>query len=146
MINVQQLDHLTEEFYRCISFNTERYPQFDQLKELFYGDGKLMDCNYDEPIEFTVQGYVQAIMLQIEEGNASFCAQQEVSDITEIFGRTAQRISVFEYSFAANDTQPWKRGVNYIQYVLTGDGWKIVSMIWSDEREEVSIPATYLLV
>jgi len=147
MINVQQLDHLTESFYECTSFNTEHYPQFDQLQELFYGDGKLMNCNYDEPMDFTVQSYVQAIMRQIEEGNASFYAQQEVSDITEVFGKTAQRISVYEYSFTAENTQPWKRGVNYIQYVLTDEGWKIISMIWSDEKEGVAeIPPTYLLV
>ena len=145
MINIQEIDHLMQKFYECVCFHPEHYPKYDQLQELFYGDGKLMNCNYDTPIDFTVHSYTQAMMHQIEEGNATFYSQQELSDITEVFGRTAQRISVYEYAFEAEAVQPWKRGVNYVQFIFADGEWKIVSMIWSDEKEGVLIPETYLL-
>ena len=144
-MNIQEIDKLTEKFYACISFSQEHYPMFDQLQELFYGAGKLINNNYDKPLDFTVQSYVQAMMHQIEDGNAIFFSQQEISDNTEVFGNTAQRISVYEYSFTAETEQPWKRGVNYIQYIFTENRWQIVSMVWTDEREGLSIPETYLL-
>lgn len=144
-MNIQEIDRLTRQFYDCVSFNEEHYPGIDKLPELFFGAGKLINNNYDKPMDFTVQSYMQAVMRQIEEGNASFYAQQEVSDNTEVFGSIAQRISVYEYSFTAETTQPWKRGVNYIQYIFYEGRWQIVSMIWNDEKEELAIPETYLL-
>ncbi|WP_207426308.1 hypothetical protein [Pedobacter sp. SYSU D00535] len=145
MNNIQEIDLVIKEFYDCVCFNPEHYPKYDRLQELFYGDGKLMNCNYEKPLDFTVASYTQAVMHQIEEGNSTFYVQQEISDITEVFGRTAQRISVYEYSFEAEAIQPWKRGVNYVQLIFAEGKWKIVSMIWSDEKEGVTIPETYLL-
>jgi hypothetical protein len=144
-MTVQEIDHLTEKFYQYISFNKEHYPRFDVLPELFYGDGKLINNNFDQPVEFTVLSFAQAVAHQIEEGNTDFHSQQEVSDITEVFGKVAHRISVYEYSTKAESAQPWKRGVNYIHFIFSGGEWKIVSMIWNDEKDDVKIPAEYLL-
>jgi hypothetical protein len=143
-MTIPEIDSLTRKFYECVCFNPEHYPKYDQLQELFYGDGKLMNSNFDQPLEFTVQSYIQAIMHQIDDGNARFFSQQEISDVTEVFGKTAQRISVYEYTFEAETTQSWKRGVNYMQFILIDGQWKIVSMLWNDEKEELRIPEAYL--
>ena len=144
-MTIPEIDQLTQQFYECICFNPEHYPKFDQLQELFYGDGKLINGTYDQPLEFTVQSYIQAIMHQIDDGNAVFYSQQEISDVTEVFGKTAQRISVYEYSSDPENVQPWKRGVNYIQFIFIDGNWKIVSMLWNDEKEELLIPEAYLV-
>jgi hypothetical protein len=141
---LQEIDHLTERFYESVSFNTEHFPNFDLLQELFYGSGKLINNNFDQPVDFTVQTFAHAIMAQIEAGNASYFAQQEIADKTEIFGNMATRISVFEYSFV-KDTPNWKRGVNYIQYICIGSKWLIISMIWTYEKDGLGIPEKYLI-
>lgn len=145
MVNIQEIDHLTEHFYQCISFNKEHYPNYDMLKELFYGSGKLINNNFEQPIDFTIDSFVQALMIQIEAGNAICFSQQEISDTTEIFGNVAQRISVYEHSSLNDVQQKWKRGVNYIQFIKTKGRWLITSMLWQDEKEEVKIPEAYLV-
>jgi hypothetical protein len=145
LINTQQIDHLTEKFYQCISFDQERYPSFDDLQDLFFGAGKLINGNFDKPIDFTAQSFSQAMMQQIESGNVNFHAQQEIGDITEIFGIIAQRISVYEYSNVRSVRQKWKRGVNYIQYIFTEDKWLITSMIWNDEKGDLVVPRMYMM-
>jgi hypothetical protein len=144
-MTILEIDKLTQDFYECICFSAEHYPKYDRLQELFYGDGKLINGNFDQPLEFTVQSYSQAIMHQIEDGNAVFYSQQEISDITEVFGKAAQRISVYEYSSTPENAEPWKRGVNYIQYIFIDGSWKIVSMLWNDEKGELVIPEAYLV-
>ena len=139
----QEIDHLTERFYECVCFNTEHYPNFDQLQELFYGSGKLINNNFDQPVDFTVQTFSHAIMAQIESGNADYFVQQEIGDRTEIFGNMAQRTSVFEYS-SIKDNPNWKRGLNYFQYICVGGKWLILSTIWTYEKEDLKIPETYL--
>lgn len=140
-----EIDHLTKRFYESICFSAERFPNIDSLQELFYGDGKLINGNFENPLEFTVSSYMQAMMHQIEDGNAAFFSQQEIADTTEVFGNTAQRISVYEYTFFAEKHIPWKKGINYIQYIFTEGKWKIVSMLWNDEKETLKIPEEYLL-
>lgn len=143
-MTLQDIDHLTERFYESVSFNAEHFPNFDLLQELFYGSGKLINNNFDQPVDFTVQTFAHAIMAQIEAGNAAYFVQQEIADKTEIFANMAQRISVFEYSFV-KDTPNWKRGVNYIQYIYIGGKWLIISMIWTYEKEGLVIPEKYLI-
>ncbi|HUH33682.1 MAG TPA: hypothetical protein VLZ28_06985 [Daejeonella sp.] len=140
----QEIDHLTEHFYQSVCFSAEHYPNFDQLQELFYGSGKLINNNLEHPLDFTVQTFGHAIMAQIEAGEADYFVQQEISDKTEIFGTMAQRISVFEYSFI-KDTPNWKRGVSYIQFICIKGKWLITSIIWSFEKEGVVIPEKYML-
>ena len=139
----QEIDHLTERFYQSVCFSAEHYPNIDQLQELFYGSGILINNNSEQPIEFTVQSYAHAMMAQIESGDAVYYVQQEISDNTEIFGNMAQRISVFEYSFV-KDTPNWKRGVSYIQYICVNSEWRIISIIWTYEKEGLVIPGKYL--
>ena len=140
---LQEIDHLTERFYESVCFSTEHYPNVDLLQELFYGDGKLINNNFEPPVDFTVQTFAHAMMGQIEAGNAVYFVQQEIADSTEIFGNMAQRISVFEYSFV-KDTPNWKRGVSYIQYICLAGKWLITSVIWTYEKEGLSIPEKYM--
>ncbi len=144
IVAIQEIDHLTEKFYECVCFSTEHYPKVDQLKDLFYDAGRMVNNNFDVPLELTAQSYAQALIKQIEDSNVEFNSQIEISDITEVFGRMAQRISVFEYSSTPSNLQPWKRGVNYIQYVYINGRWLISSMIWSDEKDNCPIPESYL--
>lgn len=144
-MTIPEIDHLTEQFYQCISFNQEHYPNFDKLQELFFGDGRLINNNFEAPIEFTVQSFAQAMMVQIEAGNISHFAQQEISDQTEVFGKVAQRISTYEYTFLNDDSKEWLRGINYVQYIFTGGKWLIASMVWNDETDLVKIPEALLV-
>lgn len=142
-MDIQLIDHLTEKFYNAVSFNQEHFPQVDVLQQLFYGSGKLIDNNVEQPIDFTVQTFIQALMRQIEEGKAEYFVQQEIADKTDIFGNMAQRISTFEYSFI-KDTPNWKRGLNYIQYIKIADIWLITSMIWTYEKDRLQLSPGYL--
>ena len=145
MIHIQEIDHLTERYYQCVSFNKEHYPNYDMLKEVFYGAGSIINNNFDVPTEFTLESFSQALSNQIEKGNSEFFVQQEISDTTEIFGKIAQRVSVYEYSSSDMLDNQWKKGINYIQYILIESQWKITSMVWQDEKEEAKIPADLLI-
>ena len=144
-MDIQEIDHLTEHFYQSISFSKDRYPNYDMLKELFYGSGKIITNNAEQPLDFTIDSFSQTLMFQIESGNATYFSQQEISDTTEIYGNLAQRISVYEHSHLDDPKQKWKRGVNYIQFLKSKGVWLIISMIWQDEKDEVKIPEVYLV-
>lgn len=59
----------------------------------------------------------------------------------DVFGNMAQVWSVYEARKAPGDATPERRGINSIQLFRDERGhWRIVSMIWDNERDGVRIP------
>jgi hypothetical protein len=58
----------------------------------------------------------------------------------DVFGNMAHVWSVYEARRAPDDTTPERRGINSIQLYRDDRGhWRIMSMIWDNEREGVKV-------
>jgi hypothetical protein len=58
----------------------------------------------------------------------------------DLFGNIAHVWSVYEARRALDDAEPERRGINSIQLFRDADrGWRIVAMIWDNEREGVVV-------
>jgi hypothetical protein len=64
----------------------------------------------------------------------------EIGRRIDLFGNIAQAWSAYEARSAPGDAEPERRGINSIQLFKDPAGWRIVSMIWDNEREGVSLP------
>ena len=143
-MNVRAIDYITEDFYESLSFQDGEMPDLETVQGLFYGDGLLVNNSFAKPITFTAETFVQALESQIAAETLLQFMQRELYSKTEVFGKVAQRLSVYEYSLANHETESLPRGINYIQYILVDDSWRITSMAWSDENENYQIPVEYL--
>jgi hypothetical protein len=60
----------------------------------------------------------------------------------DLFGNIAHVWSAYEARTAMDDAAPERRGINSIQLFRDPDlGWRIVAMLWDNEREGVGLPA-----
>jgi hypothetical protein len=143
-MNTRAIDYITEDFYESLSFQDGEMPDLDTARELFYEKGLIINNSFSKPVTFTVDGYIQSFEEKIADGSMIQFMQRELYSKTEVFGKVAQRLSVYEYSFTYHETANAPRGVNYIQFILDNDNWRITSMAWSDENENYKIPAEYL--
>lgn len=65
----------------------------------------------------------------------------EIDRRIDLFGNIAHVWSAYEARTALDDAKPERRGMNSIQLFKDADlGWRIVAMIWDNEREGVAIP------
>jgi hypothetical protein len=65
----------------------------------------------------------------------------EIGRRIDVFGNIAQVWSAYEARAALDDEKPERRGINSIQLFKDPDlGWRIVAMIWDNEREGVTLP------
>lgn len=65
----------------------------------------------------------------------------EIARRIDLFGNIAHVWSAYEARGALDDAEPERRGINSIQLFRDPDrGWRIVSMIWDNEREGVRLP------
>ena len=139
-----EIDFLTTDFYKAISFQNEEVPDFSSLDILFYGDGIMVNNNFREPLVFTTESFINAMESQIAADEIDQFMEREIYSKTEVFGSVAQRISVYEYNFADHEQHRLPRGINYIQFIKVEGNWRILSMAWCDENEEHVIPAEYV--
>lgn len=66
----------------------------------------------------------------------------EIARRIDLFGNIAHVWSAYEARSARDDAVPERRGINSIQLFRDpGRGWRIMAMIWDNEREGVSLPA-----
>ncbi len=65
----------------------------------------------------------------------------EIGRRIDLFGNIAQVWSAYEAKRSPDDSEPERRGINSIQLFRTAEaGWRIVSMIWDNERAGVELP------
>jgi hypothetical protein len=143
-MNTRAIDYVTEDFYESLSFQDGEMPDLETVQTLFYADGLLVNNSFGSPIKFTAASFIQSLETQIAEGKLLQFMQRELYSKTEIFGRVAQRLSVYEYSFSYHDIEDLPRGINYIQFVQDDDNWRITSMAWNDENENYRIPMEFI--
>ena len=89
----------------------------------------------------TPDEYIASSGKYVEE-NGFF--ENEISRRTERFGQLVNVWSTYEARNKATDPKPAMRGINSIQFVKIGDQYRIASLIWQQETENLPLPAIYL--
>ncbi len=67
--------------------------------------------------------------------------ETEISRRVDVFGNIAQVWSAYEARTSPDEPVAERRGINSIQLFRDGSGaWRIIAMIWDNERPGVSLP------
>jgi len=65
----------------------------------------------------------------------------EIGRRIDLFGNIAHVWSAYEARSALGDAEPERRGINSIQLFRDPElGWRIMAMIWDNERDGVTLP------
>ena len=62
-----------------------------------------------------------------------------------MFGNVARLVSVYEFTSRSSGETRRGRGVNFFNLVNEGHGWKIMNIVWDNERKGLSLVAAGLL-
>jgi hypothetical protein len=116
---------------------------WDRQQQIFHPDARQMRTGIDAD----GRPWIKIMSLDdYRRDTAPFFAahdfyEVEIARRIDTFGNMAQVWSVYEARTAPDDVKPERRGVNSIQLFRDERGhWRIVSMIWDNEREGVRIP------
>jgi hypothetical protein len=137
---MRSIEQTLTEFYECMSFNAGEEPNPEKLKELFFGEGVLINNHGDEPMKVNVEGFIRAFRENIKKGIFPSLQGREISHKMDMFGKIAQRFSVYEFRYGSHVSL----GINTIQFIEIKDKWYIISAAWMDQNESLKIPEEYL--
>ncbi|WP_444890854.1 hypothetical protein [Microbulbifer sp. DLAB2-AA] len=136
---------LLTELYQVISGPEGFKRDWKKQLSLFTPYAKVIRTSLDR------EGNPQALVMNIQDypenfqrvvGDAAFY-EVEIHNIIESFGNIAHAFSSYEAWRDSDKTQFIKRGINSIQLYHDGHSWKIVNMIWDDERPGLTMPPKY---
>lgn len=142
--DLQILDDLTSKLYNCICFDIGGQPPVNDLNDLFIPTARMIRNNDDSPEVMTVSDFIESFEERIADGTIKSFYEGEINHITEIFGKIAHRFSTYETKFDLTQDEPFAIGINSIQFIKIDDQWKISSIIWNNQTEELIIPDSYL--
>ena len=71
--------------------------------------------------------------------------ETEISQDVTVFGNIARLASVYEFELVEDGQTTTGRGVNFFNLINDGNGWKIMSIVWDNERPGVSLAESGLI-
>lgn len=73
-------------------------------------------------------------------------SEVEISQQASVFGNIARVASIYEFEYRRDDDDVRRgRGVNFFNFVNAGAGWKVMNIVWDNERDGVSLLEAGLL-
>jgi hypothetical protein len=153
MRDVDTAEHLLASLYDVISGPAGKARDWDRFRSLFLPDGRLgvirpdIPATRDEPERRGDIVFLSPDMY-VERDDPYFKAhgffEHSIANRVEEFGNLVQVWSTYESRRAADDAQPFARGVNSIQIVHAQGRFWLASVIWDEERSGLTLPAKYL--
>ena len=144
MDEIESLDLLTRNLYAAISFGAGGKPDLQRLKSLFLLPGILINNNLEAPVVWDLEAFIETYRQQISGGAVHSFMEEEITSRTELFGAIAHRFSTYQARVQEGDSEAVIQGINSIQFIKTGGAWRVVSIIWNDQKEDLPIPEKYL--
>jgi hypothetical protein len=129
-----ELDRLTTEFFRAVSFRVGETPDYQHICELFVQPGLLIKNSGATPEIVTVSQFIASREAMVRAGELTRFHEEELSNTTAIFGNVAHRFSAYAKSGTMKGVSFEARGMISTQFIRTPGGWKMSAMAWDDER------------
>lgn len=138
-----ELARLTDAFFRAVSFVRGARPSYADIYGLFIESGLLIKNVGPAPEISTVAEFIRPRQASVDAGQLTEFHEQEIAEVTEVFGNVAHRFSSYSKSGTLNGTAFSARGMISTQFVNTRDGWKMSAMAWDDERPGLALAARF---
>jgi hypothetical protein len=139
-----ELDRITADFFRAVTFEAGDAPPYDNILELFIESGLLIKNTGVTPEISSVREFIESRAAMVRAGDLTRFREVELSETTVVFGNVAHRFSAYAKSGVLKGVPFEGRGMISSQFVSTPDGWRMSAMAWDDERAGLSIPASAL--
>jgi hypothetical protein len=151
--DVDTVDHLVASLYDVISGAAGKPRDCDRFRSLFLPEGRLGVIRAGAPAAAGQPAHeTDAVFLTpgvyVERDDPYFKThgffERSIANRVEEFGNLVNVWSTYESRHAADDPQPFTRGINSIQIVHAQGRYWIASVLWDDERPGLTLPDKYL--
>ena len=133
---------MTQALYRVVSaLPAER--DWDAVRHYYHPQARLVRTGIDPdgtPFVrvFTLDTYIENIR-QLLDGDTRF-SEIELTQESVVFGNVARLTSVYEFTWQSPTQTRSGRGVNFFTLVHDAGQWRVMSIVWDNERPGLALP------
>jgi hypothetical protein len=138
-----RIDSLINQFYKSLSFTDSAWKKAEEAKVFFFDGGKIVANFGKEPQVWTLKQYISNVRENISKQSVLAVEEKEIFQSTDVFGKVAQRLSTYEVRFKTKDREMVRNGINLIQLLKVNGQWKVYSLVWDRESDQLKIPAAF---
>lgn len=143
--DVGSIDAIVRAVYEAVSFTAGEGPDGPRLAALCGPHARLSKVHADGVDDMSVAEFVARVQERITATGLQSFVERELFRRTEVFSGIAHVFTTYESRTGAGDGgELLYRGINSIQLRHDGRRWWILTILWTDEREDSPIPAAYL--
>jgi hypothetical protein len=142
--DLKKIKKLTDVLYNSICFEIGGIPPVENLRDILLPSANMIRNDGENPDIMTIDDFITSFRERIADGTIKSFYEGELNEVTEIFGSIAHRFSIYETKFDLTIEDPFSIGINSIQYVKNKGGWKISSIAWNNQTDDLRIPKRYL--
>lgn len=133
---------MTAALYRVLSVAPAQR-DWEALRPLYHREARLVRTGVDPdgtPFVrvFTLDAYIENIR-QLLDGETRF-SEVEIAQESVVFGNVARLTSVYEFTWQTPQETRRGRGVNFFTLVREAGQWRVMSIVWDNERPGLSLP------
>lgn len=142
--DVKSMDSIIAAVYDVISGPADKERDWERFKSLFVPGARLIPTVKppNSPVYIarvlTPDEFATRSAQGLKQGGTGFF-EREAARRVEQWGNIAQVFSTYESRHAANDAQPFVRGINSFQLMNDGTRWWIVTIFWQGENKDVPL-------
>ena len=144
--DVESVDAIVAAVYDVISGPAGQARDWDRWRSLFLPEAHIISVGRPQDGSnryrvMTSEDYVQGAGPGLE-ANGFF--EDEIGRTQEEFGPVVHLFSAYQSKRAADDPEPFARGINSFQVMHDGERWWIVTIFFTSERADLPIPERYI--
>ncbi len=145
-ITSEEFESITRRVYEVVSAPPGKR-DWESIRDLYHPRATLVRTGLDDEgqpfvLAMSFDEYVENVASKLE---GVLFSEKEIRQDVTVFGNVARLSSVYEFSSSASGETVRGRGVNFFNFVNEGSGWKIMNIVWDNEREGLSLSAAGLL-
>jgi hypothetical protein len=137
---------LTQALYRVVSAPPAQR-DWNAVRPFYHPEARLVRTGIDpdgSPFVrvFSLDAYIENVR-QLLDPDVRF-SEVEVAQESVVFGNVARLTSVYEFIWQSPTETRRGRGVNFFTLVHDGGQWRVMSIVWDNERPGLSLsPEVY---
>ena len=145
-VDMMAIDTMVKALYDAVSFRVGEEPDWHRLRSLFAPNAQLIHARTEGTVVLTIEGFIAGYQqnLQTTDLGSKGFFESEIARQVQQFGNIAHIFSTFESRHNQQDTVLLARGINSIQLVKHHHQWRVMTILWDDERNDNFIPPQYL--
>jgi hypothetical protein len=142
MADQSDFHELTRALYRVVSAApAER--NWDAVRRFYHPEARLVRTGVNpdgSPFVsvFSLDAYIENVR-QLLDADTRF-SEVEVAQESVVFGNVARLTSVYEFTWQSPKETRRGRGVNFFTLVCEAGQWRIMSIVWDNERPGLTLP------